>query len=301
MNDDKPMLTEKPNPRTVNIDRLSTRDILEVMNEEDASVAGAVRRVLPAIAQAVDAITDRLRQGGRLFYVGAGTSGRLGVLDAVECVPTFSADPETVQGIVAGGNIALTEAVEGAEDDVEAGRAVMIAKGINSRDVVVGIAASGRTPYVIGALETARAAGATTVSVTCNEPAAMLEIADIPIAAVVGPEIITGSTRLKSGTAQKMILNMLSTATMIQLGKVYGNLMIDVKVTNQKLAIRAQRIVAQVTGLSQEEAAHLLAQTGQQVKPAIVMALRNVSAEEAQQRLADAGGMLRAVIGDRPA
>ncbi len=301
MNDDKPMLTEKPNPRTVNIDRLSTRDILEVMNDEDASVAGAVRRALPAIAQAVDAITDRLRQGGRLFYVGAGTSGRLGVLDAVECVPTFSADPETVQGIVAGGNIALTEAVEGAEDDAEAGRAIMIAKGVNSRDVVVGIAASGRTPYVIGALETARAAGATTVSITCNEPAEMLDIADIPIAAVVGPEIITGSTRLKSGTAQKMILNMLSTATMIQLGKVYGNLMIDVKVTNQKLAIRAQRIVAQVTGLSQNEAAHLLAQTGQQVKPAIVMALRNVSAEEAQQRLADAGGMLRAVIGDRPA
>ena len=300
MNDDKPMLTEKPNPRTVNIDRLSTRDMLEVMNDEDASVAGAVRRALPAIAQAVDTITDRLRQGGRLFYVGAGTSGRLGVLDAVECVPTFSTDPETVQGIVAGGNVALTEAVEGAEDNVDAGQALMIAKGISHRDVVVGIAASGRTPYVIGALQTAKAAGAATVAITCNEPAPMLEIADIPIAAVVGPEIVTGSTRLKSGTAQKMILNMLSTATMIQLGKVYGNLMIDVKVTNQKLAIRAQRIVAQVTGLSQEEAAHLLGQTGQQVKPAIVMALCSVSPDEARQRLADAGGMLRAVIGDRP-
>jgi N-acetylmuramic acid 6-phosphate etherase len=290
------MLTETPNPRSANIDQLPALDILKVINDEDATIALTVQRVLPVIAQAVDTITQHLRQGGRLFYIGAGTSGRLGVLDAVECVPTFSIDPEKVQGIVAGGNIALTEAVEGAEDDYDAGRETIMEHHITAQDVVVGIAASGRTPYVIGALEAANAAGAATIAITCNEPAPMLAVADIAIPAVVGPEIIAGSTRLKAGTAQKMILNMLSTATMIRLGKVYGNLMVDVKVTNQKLATRARGIVERVAGVSADEAERLLLETHYQVKPAIVMALCQVSAEEAYRRLEDAEGMLRLVI-----
>jgi N-acetylmuramic acid 6-phosphate etherase len=292
------MLTEAPNPRSAHIDQLPTLDILRVINAEDATVAGAVRQVLPAIAQAVDVIAGRLRQGGRLLYVGAGTSGRLGVLDAVECVPTFSTPPDMVQGIVAGGHSALTQPVEGAEDDHDAGYAQMIKIGVNTHDAVVGIAASGRTPYVLGALKAANERGAATVAITCNDPAPMLDLAHIPIAVVVGPEVIAGSTRLKSGTAQKMILNMISTTSMIRLGKVYGNLMVDVRVTNQKLAHRARNIVCQVTGVSDEEAARLLEQTHNEVKPAIVMALLDVTADEARARLAAAGGMLRQVIGD---
>ena len=293
------MLTEKRSPQTANIDRLSTLAMLEVMNDEDTTVPGAVRRVLPAIAQAVDAIVEHLRRGGRLLYVGAGTSGRLGVLDAVECVPTFNTDPETVQGIIAGGPLALTHAAEGAEDDRAAGYAEMVARNVSERDVVVGIAASGRTPYVIGALEAANAAGAATVAISCNEPAPMLDIAGIPIAVLVGPEIITGSTRLKSGTAQKLILNMLSTASMIRLGKVYQNLMVDMRVTNQKLMQRAQRIVAEITGVSSEEAGKLLEQTGHEVKTAIVVALLGVSPEAARARIAAAGGVLREALEDR--
>jgi N-acetylmuramic acid 6-phosphate etherase len=293
------MLTEQSNPRTSHIDRLSTLDILQLMNHEDAGVATAVQQAIPAIAQAVDTITERIRRGGRLIYVGAGTSGRLGVIDAVECVPTFSTDPELVQGVIAGGIRALTTAVEGAEDDREAGRADVFALGVSERDTVVGIAASGRTPYVVSALETANEIGAATIGISCNVPAAVLDAAQIKIAAVVGPEIITGSTRLKAGTAQKMILNMLSTASMIRLGKVYGNLMVDLKVTNQKLALRARRIVTDVTGISDDEAAHLLDQTGNQVKPAIVMALLHISADEAQRRLAEAQGMLGQVISAR--
>jgi N-acetylmuramic acid 6-phosphate etherase len=295
----KRMLTETPNPRSAHIDQLSTLEMLQVINDEDATVAGAVRRVLPAITQAVDTITECLRQGGRLLYVGAGTSGRLGVLDAAECVPTFSTLPEMVQGVLAGGDAALTLPVEGAEDDRDAGYRKMIELGVNPRDVVIGIAASGRTPYVLGALTAANDHGAVTVAVVCNEPAPMTDIANIAIAAVVGPEIIAGSTRLKAGTAQKMILNMLSTASMIRLGKVYGNLMVDVKVTNQKLAQRARGIVSKVTGASDEEAARLLEQSHNEVKPAIVMALRGVTADEARAQLDAAGGMLRAVIGDR--
>jgi N-acetylmuramic acid 6-phosphate etherase len=292
------MLTEAPNPRSAHIDQLPTLDVLQVINAEDATVAAAVRQVLPAIAQAVDTITGRLRQGGRLLYVGAGTSGRLGVLDAVECVPTFSTSPDMVQGIVAGGHSALTEPVEGAEDDYNAGYAQMIEIGVNARDAVVGIAASGRTPYVLGALKAANERGAATIAITCNDPAPMLDLAHIPIAVVVGPEVIAGSTRLKSGTAQKMILNMISTTSMIRLGKVYGNLMVDVRVTNQKLAQRARGIVCKVTGVSDEEAARLLEQTHNEVKPAIVMALLGVTDDEARARLAAAGGMLRQVIGD---
>jgi len=292
------MLTETPNPRTANIDRLSTLDMLEVINDEDATIAAVIRHILPDIARAVDAITTHLRGGGRLLYVGAGTSGRLGVLDAVECGPTFSTPPDMVQGIIAGGNAALTVSVEGAEDDHDAGYAIIAELKVNAQDVVVGIAASGRTPYVIGAIQAANEAGAATVAVTCNRPAPMLELAQYPIAAVVGPEIIAGSTRLKAGTAQKMILNMLSTASMIQLGKVYGNLMVDVKVTNQKLAKRAQGIVMKVAHISEPEAIHLLEQTQNEVKAAIVMARLDVTADEARAQLAEAGGMLRRVLGD---
>ena len=292
------MLTEQPNPRSAHIDQLSTLEMLQVMSDEDATVALAVRQALPAIARAVDTITEHLRQGGRLLYVGAGTSGRLGVLDAAECVPTFSTPPETVQGILAGGQAALTGPIEGAEDNHDAGYRKMTDLEVNARDVVVGIAASGRTPYVIGALTAANERAAATVAIACNEPAPILDLAQIPIAAVVGPEVIAGSTRLKAGTAQKMILNMLSTASMIRLGKVYGNLMVDVKVTNQKLAQRARGIVSQVTGVSDEDAARLLEQTHNEVKPAIVMALLGVTPDEAHARLKAAGGMLRAVIGD---
>ncbi|MCD4686090.1 MAG: N-acetylmuramic acid 6-phosphate etherase [Anaerolineae bacterium] len=290
--------TEKPNPRSTTIDQLPTLDMLRVINDEDARVAEAVGRVLSALAAAVDLIADRLRGGGRLFYIGAGTSGRLGVLDAVECVPTFSVSPEMVQGIVAGGTTALTTSVEGAEDDQDAGHAVIAKYQISAQDAVVGIAASGRTPYVIGALEAATAAGAATIAVSCNAPAPILDLAQISIAVVVGPEVIAGSTRLKAGTAQKMVLNMLSTGSMIRLGKVYGNLMVDVMVTNQKLAERARRLVMLIAGIDADTANRLLAQTDQQVKPAIVMALRGVSAAEARALLDAAQGMLRDVIGE---
>ncbi len=292
------MLTEQPNPRSAHIDRLSTLEILTIMNDEDATVAAAVRAALPDIAQAVDMIAERLRDGGRLIYVGAGTSGRLALLDAVECVPTFSTDPGQVQAIIAGGQAALTGAVEGAEDNAEAGRAAIRQLGVTARDTVVGVAASGRTPYVIGALEAAQAAGAATVAIACNAPAPLLDVAQVRIAALVGPEVIAGSTRLKAGTAQKMILNMLSTASMIRLGKVYGNLMVDVQVTNQKLARRARQIVSAVAGVSDAEAGRLLAQTGNQVKPAIVMARRGVTADEARAMLRAAQGMLGPIIGD---
>ena len=290
------MLTEQPNPRSAHIDRLSTLEILTIMNDEDATVAAAVRAALPDIAQAVDTIAERLRGGGRLIYVGAGTSGRLALLDAVECVPTFSTDPGQVQAIIAGGQAALTGAVEGAEDDAEAGRAAIRRLGVTARDTVVGVAASGRTPFVIGALEAAQTAGAATVAIACNAPAPLLDVAQVRIAALVGPEVIAGSTRLKAGTAQKMILNMLSTASMIRLGKVYGNLMVDLQVTNQKLARRARQIVSAVGGVSDAEAGRLLAQTGNQVKPAIVMARRGVTAEEARAMLRAAQGMLGPII-----
>jgi N-acetylmuramic acid 6-phosphate etherase len=223
----------------------------------------------------------------------------MGILDAVECLPTFSIDPSMVQSIIAGGEGALVRSVEGAEDRPEDGRADLAARQLSAQDVVVGIAASGQTPYVVGALDYAREIGAVTVGVACNSPAPVLDAADIAIAALTGPEILTGSTRLKAGTAQKMILNMLSTATMVKLGKVYNNLMVDVHVSNAKLADRAQRIVCEVTGISQSDAAALLDQTGQQVKPAIVMALLSVSVEDARASLGADQGMLSAVIGQR--
>ncbi len=291
------MLTEQRNPRTADIDRRSTLEILQLINDEDAGVAAGVRNALPAIGQAVDVIAERLHGGGRLIYVGAGTSGRLAMLDAAECAPTFGTPPELVRALIAGGERALTHSVEAAEDNRQAGRDDLLAINLSRQDAVVGIAASGRTPYVLGALEAANEIGAATIAVVCNVHAPMLDAAQIGIAALVGPEVIAGSTRMKAGTAQKLILNMLSTATMIRLGKVYGNLMVDVRATNQKLAGRARRIVGEVTGVSEERAAQLLDQAGNEVKTAIVIALLNVSPDEARALLASRQGMLRDVIG----
>lgn len=290
------MLTEQANPRSANLDQLSALEIVQLMNAEDATVAAAVQAALPQIATAVEAIAARLLAGGRLIYAGAGTSGRLGVLDAAECVPTFGVTPDVVQARIAGGARAVTEAVEGGEDDRAAGRADLLALNLTAQDAVVGVAASGRTPYVVAALEAAAETGALTVGVVCSAPAPVLDAAQIKIAVLTGPEVLTGSTRLKAGTAQKMVLNMLSTGAMTLCGKVYGNLMVDVKVTNTKLAARARRIVAQVGQVDEETAAALLAQTGQAIKPAIVMARRGVDAAEAARLLAAAGGFLRRVL-----
>ncbi|MCC6615516.1 MAG: N-acetylmuramic acid 6-phosphate etherase [Anaerolineae bacterium] len=290
------MITEQQNPRTLDVDQLSTLDIVTRINAEDWTVAEAVARALPTIAQAVDAIVVRLRDGGRLFYVGAGTSGRLGILDAVECVPTYNTPPQLVQGLIAGGEAAFTRSIEGVEDDMDAARRDLMAQGMTARDAVVGIAASGQTPYALGALNYAREQGALTVGISCNEPAPLLDAADIAIAVVTGPEVITGSTRMKAGTAQKMVLNMLSTTTMVKLGKVYGNLMVDVQVKNEKLLLRARRIVAQVGHVETERAAELLAAAHDDVKVAIVMARRGVNAETARSLLSGAGGLLRQVI-----
>lgn len=289
--------TELRNQNTLHIDRVSPLEVLTLINAEDQKVAQVINGLLPDIARAVEAITVRMRQGGRLIYAGSGTSGRLGIQDAVECVPTFSSPPGLVQGIIAGGERALVRAVEGAEDRADDGRRDLLALNPTALDTVVGIAASGTTPYVIGVLTTAREIGALTVALACNAPAPILELAEHPLAAVVGPEVITGSTRMKAGTAQKMILNMLSTSVMIGLGKVYGNLMVDVQVTNQKLAQRAKRIVAEVVGCSVETAADLLQQTGNEVKTAIVVGRLQVSPEEARARLKAAQGILHQVIG----
>lgn len=290
------MLTEQPNPNSTHIDSLSTTEVLTIINQEDAKVALAVEKTIPQIAKAVDMITDAIRAGGRLIYAGAGTSGRLGILDAVECVPTFSTPPELVRGIIAGGTIALTQAVEGAEDYPEHGQRDLQELNLSTKDVVCGIAASGRTPYVIGALEYANSMGVGTIAIACNLPSPILDIAQIAIGVEVGPEIIAGSTRMKSGTAQKLVLNMLSTGTMIKLGKVYGNLMVDLKVTNQKLAVRARKLVMQLADVDADTAQQLLEQSQNQVKTAIVMHKRNVDAIQARQLLEQAKGQLRTVI-----
>jgi N-acetylmuramic acid 6-phosphate etherase len=288
--------TEQRHPASMQIDQLSTQAMLAVINQADAHVAEAVQVVLPEIAAAVDAISARLQQGGRLIYIGAGTSGRLGVLDASECPPTFSTPPGLVLGIIAGGPQALTNSIEGAEDSAELGQQDLAAVQLSAQDCVVGIAASGSTPYVLGALRYANQCGALTVSVACNHPSAIAAAAQIAIAAVVGPEIITGSTRMKAGTAQKLILNMLSTGVMIRLGKTYGNLMVDLQASNSKLQRRTKRIVAEATGLAPEQAAQLLANCAGEVKTAIVAALADCPPEEARQRLAQANGVVRAAL-----
>lgn len=291
------MTTEQPNPNSTNIDNLSTTDIITTINREDAKVAQAIEKVIPQIALAVDAITEAIRNGGRLIYVGAGTSGRLGILDAVECVPTFSTPPSLVRGIIAGGEGALVNSVEGAEDHPEYGKRDLIKLDLTENDIVCGIAASGRTPYVIGALNYAKELNSKTIAIACNVPSPILDLADIPIGVAVGPEVITGSTRMKSGTAQKMVLNMLSTGTMVKLGKVYGNLMVDVKVTNQKLADRARRLVMQVAHVDEQTAQTLLDQSNNEVKTAIVMHKRNVTVDMAHDLLNQANGLLGEVIG----
>lgn len=290
--------TEMRNAASEGLDQMSALEIVTLMNQEDQKVAHAVERVLPEVAQAVERIVQALEQGGRLFYFGAGTSGRLGVLDAAECPPTFGTDPSQVRGIIAGGASALVEAIEGAEDSFELGEEDVRQAGVKQEDVVVGIAASGRTPYVIGALEAAKAKGATTISLSCNPDADISQVADISINIVVGPEVVTGSTRLKAGSATKMVLNMLTTASMVHLGKVYGNLMVNVQATNQKLRERAKQIVMQVTGCSYEEAERLLAAAAGDVRVAIVIHMTGLSAQEARERLVRAGGRVRQAIGN---
>ncbi len=288
--------TEQRNPNTTNIDTLSTLDMVKLINREDHRVAEAVALVTDKIAEAVDVIAARLSTGGRLIYCGAGTSGRLGILDAVECPPTYSTDPETVQALMAGGYGAIFKAVEGAEDSKELGKADMQGIGFSGKDVLVGIAASGRTPYVLGCMEYAKELGAPTVAVTCCPGSILDSFADIGIAPAPGPEVVTGSTRMKSGTAQKMVLNMLSTGAMIKLGKVYGNLMVDVKPSNEKLVRRCVTIVCSATDCTEEEAVDALERCGYHPKTAIVMLLRGVDAETADRLLEAAGGRIAKVL-----
>ena len=280
----------------MNIDTLSTLDMVNLINREDHRVAEAVALVTDKIAEAVDVIAARLSTGGRLIYCGAGTSGRLGILDAVECPPTYSTDPETVQALMAGGYGAIFKAVEGAEDSKELGKADMQGIGFSGKDVLVGIAASGRTPYVLGCMEYAKELGAPTVAVTCCPGSILDSFADIGIAPAPGPEVVTGSTRMKSGTAQKMVLNMLSTGAMIKLGKVYGNLMVDVKPSNEKLVRRCVTIVCSATDCTEEEAVDALEQCGYHPKTAIVILLRGVDAETADRLLEAAGGRIAKVL-----
>ena len=290
------LISEERNPNTMEIDLLPTTEILCAMNREDRAVPDAVGKVIPEIARAVDRIVDAFGQSGRLIYLGAGTSGRLGVLDAAECPPTFSVPGNMVVGLIAGGADALVRAVEGAEDNAEGGVAALQGIGLTEKDVVVGVAVSGRTPYVVGGLTYAKALGATTVALSCNQDSAIARIADIAILPVVGPELLAGSTRLKSGTAQKLVLNMLTTASMIRLGKCYQNLMVDLHPTNLKLIARAARIVMLATGCTAEQAQEALKRTDNDVKLAILMTVTGMPLEEAKLALRRAGGFLRKAI-----
>jgi N-acetylmuramic acid 6-phosphate etherase len=286
------LLTERPNPASEGIDALPAEGILRVINAEDRKVPEAVEREIPNIARAVEAIVSALQQGGRLFYIGAGTSGRLGVLDAAECPPTFNVDPALVEGIIAGGEPALARATEATEDDPAAGARDLRARGFTQADVLVGIAASGRTPYVLGAVAEAKGMGAVTVGVSCTPNSELSRAVAIPIAPLPGPEVVAGSTRMKAGTATKLVLNMLTTATFIRLGCVYNNLMVNVQPKNSKLADRARRIVARAANVSDERAGELLAESGNVVATAIVMAKAGISRERAEQRLRAAGGRI---------
>ena len=290
------MQTEKPNSNTLHLHQMSALEIVQTMNSEDATIAQAVREAQQEIASAVELITERLEKGGRLFYVGAGTSGRMGVLDASECPPTFGTLPEMVQGIMAGGEMAMTDAVEGAEDDHCVGEDTMRNKKVVHRDVVVGIAASGTTPFVLAAVEYARRQGAATVGLACNSPSPLLENVDVSIGVPVGPEVLAGSTRLKAGTAQKMVLNMLSTATMVRLGKVYQNRMVDVQSTNKKLERRALEMVSELGEVSKEIAADLLQESGNHVKTAVVMAKLEINSDGAKKLLEAENGHLGRIL-----
>lgn len=291
------LTTEAVNPASKAIDALPTEEMLRVINAADQEVAVAVEREIPNIAAAVDRIAERLEAGGRLFYVGAGTSGRLGVLDASECPPTFNTPPELVQGLIAGGDRALRHPIEGAEDDPEQGKRDLQARNLGPRDAVVGIAASGRTPYVLGALDYARSLGVLTVGLSCTINSQLAQAAEIAITPVPGPEVITGSTRMRAGTATKLVLNMISTGVMIRMGYVYGNLMVNVQATNSKLADRARRIVAAITDMSYEEGERLLEEAGS-VRAAVLMHKCRLGKVEAEARLREARGRLRVALNE---
>ncbi len=296
-----PRATERRNPRTASIDLASSIEIVDVINAEDRRVPEVVGGEREHIAKAIDIAEQSFRAGGRLFYVGAGTSGRLGVLDASECPPTFGTDPEMVQGIIAGGLPALTRAQEGAEDIVENGAKEMDAKNVGENDFVIGIAASGSTPYVHAAIKRASELGAKTGIVACSVvPQSVLDVVDVAIVPITGPEVVTGSTRLKAGTATKLVLNLITTGAMIRLGKTYGNLMVDLRATNDKLKDRSERIVAEVGGVSREEARELLAAADKSVKTAIVMQKLGVDRDAALAALDAAGGIIRRAIPDAP-
>ncbi|MAI38338.1 N-acetylmuramic acid 6-phosphate etherase [Alteromonas sp.] len=296
INDLARIVSEGRNPDTLDIDTLSTVDVLSKINAEDAKVAASVATQIKAIAQTVDAATQSIKAGGRLIYIGAGTSGRLGILDAVECRPTFSVPDSLVVGVIAGGDDAIVHAVEGAEDNRAAGKGDLVALSLTKNDTVVGISASGRTPYVSGALTYASELGCTTAAIACSPEAAIFEPAAITICPVVGPEALTGSTRMKSGTAQKMILNMISTTTMVKLGKTYENLMVDVNATNEKLKARACRIVMQATECDEATAIEALDACENKAKVAILMVLTNTNAEQAAKSLSHHNGYLRKAV-----
>lgn len=288
--------TERHNPKTTELDMMSVTEILHIMNEEDQKVANAITRILPKIESAIEIVYEKLTAQGRLFYMGAGTSGRLGLLDAVECPPTFSTDPNMVQAVLAGGLDAVMVAVEGAEDNFDLGIADLMYRKFSSNDVVIGIAASGRTPYVAGGLSYAQSIGAKTISLTSNTESMISTYADVAIEVDTGPEILTGSTRLKAATAHKMVLNMISTVAMIRLGKVYKNLMVDVRASNHKLQERAKKIVCEATGFTYEEAELALEETEYNVKQAIIMILTKTNAQEAAILLQKANGKVRLAI-----
>jgi N-acetylmuramic acid 6-phosphate etherase len=294
------LTTEARNPDSEQLDSLTPLGIVRLINDEDAKVAGAVAAEADNIAKAIEVIANRLQHGGRLVYIGAGTSGRLGILDASECPPTFNADPKQVLGLIAGGPSAILKAVEGAEDSTELAAEDLRKIDLCSHDVLVGIATSGRTPYVIGALDYARSQGAYAIGLACNRDALMAARADLCITVVVGPEILSGSTRMKAGTATKMVLNMLSTGAMVRMGKTFGNLMVDLQATNSKLTARAKRIVCAITGLSSEDAAAMLTRCGGEVKTAIVAQQLGQTPEEARELLRTARGHLRRALEGTP-
>jgi len=292
----KDLVTEQRNPKTMDIDSGSTLKILRLINQEDKKVPYGVEKELPQIAKAVDLVVDSLKNGGRLFYIGAGTSGRLGVLDAAECPPTFGTNPEMIQGVIAGGKGTLIRSKEGVEDNYQAGASDLKKRGITRKDVVVGIAASRRTPYVLGGLEYAKKIKARTIFIFCNPTSELAITPDVVISPVLGPEVLAGSTRMKAGTAQKLILNMLTTVAMIKLGKVYQNLMVDLKATSQKLKERAKRIVMLVTGIDYEQAEKYLERADYQVKTALVMILGKVDKNEANKSLKAADGLVKGAL-----
>ncbi|WP_234120895.1 N-acetylmuramic acid 6-phosphate etherase [Clostridium hydrogenum] len=290
------LITEQVNENTKNIDTMSTVEILNSINNEDIKVAYVVREEIQSIAKAVDVVSEKLKNNGRLFYVGAGTSGRLGILDASECPPTYSTDPEIVQGIIAGGSKAIFASIEGAEDDEEKGRSIIKEKGMNSKDVLIGITASGRTPFVIGAMKEAKKNGIATIGISNNKNSLINEEVDIKINPVVGPEVIMGSTRMKAGTSQKLVLNMITTAAMIKLGKVYGNLMVDLQLSNKKLLDRAVRIIQYATNVQKEKAKEYLEKSEFNPKVAIVMLKAGVDKDKAQKLLEEENGFVTKAI-----